>query len=363
MESKPNPKFAKELFLKSIELDPRCSASYLQLGILVKRTNPKLACEYFQTCLDFDPENYRVLSASAILESENGNTRRALDLFERASSANPKDAATLQAYALYVAELGDLRAARALLRRATRVDPKHSPVWQAWGVMETRHGSPDAARKVFQQGVWSCAQSTGGQSGGYRCARLWQAWGVLEAKEGDLKSARQYFNRALDADRRNVAAVTAWALMEAQTGDVVTARQVFERGIREFSSPPSEAKLRLWDSYESMEWKAGNELEAAVIGERKTKDRLVKERRGIVLPSSHAGLRAPNSAAENTGSTEVLEWRKKKNPTLLKGEVWLADDGKHIETKIKSKKLKTGLEKEKEDGNEEGGRLCNTDND
>lgn len=114
------------------------------------------------------------------------------------------------------------------LRRGTEVDKRHAPVWQAWGVLETRYSTAKDARDVFQQGIWSCASACGGQSGGRRCARLWQAWGVLESQEGDHEAARRCFSRALDADPRNVAAVTAWTLMEADVGNFGDARSIFE---------------------------------------------------------------------------------------------------------------------------------------
>jgi hypothetical protein len=57
---------------------------------------------------------------------------------------------------------------------------------------------------------------------------LWQAWGVLEAAEGDHAAARRCFSRALDADKRNVAAITAWTLMEEDLGNAQDARSIFE---------------------------------------------------------------------------------------------------------------------------------------
>ena len=108
------------------------------------------------------------------------------------------------------------------------MDRRHAPVWQAWGVLETKYGSAEKARDLFQQGIWACAQSSGGQSGGRRCARLWQAWGVLEAREGDHAAARRCFSRALDADSRNVAAITAWTLMEEELEKFSDARLIFE---------------------------------------------------------------------------------------------------------------------------------------
>ena len=114
------------------------------------------------------------------------------------------------------------------LRRGTEVDKRHASIWQAWGVLETRFGKADVARNIFQQGIWNCSHLSGGQSGGYNCARLWQAWGVLEATEGDEAAARRCFSRALDADNRNVAAITAWTLMEEELGNAQDARSIFE---------------------------------------------------------------------------------------------------------------------------------------
>ena len=117
------------------------------------------------------------------------------------------------------------------------MNKRHAPAWQAWGVLETRYSTAKIARDVFQQGIWACAQPGGGQSGGRRCARLWQAWGVLEAQEGDHAAARRCFSRALDADQRNVAAVTAWTSMEAELGNFADARSIFERSLKLFRSP------------------------------------------------------------------------------------------------------------------------------
>ncbi len=115
------------------------------------------------------------------------------------------------------------------LKQGTVIDKRHAPLWQAWGVLETRHGNAADARDIFQKGIWACAQSSGGQSGGRRCARLWQAWGVLEAQQEDYTAARRCFSRALDADKRNVAAVTAWTLMEEDLGNYKDAKLIFER--------------------------------------------------------------------------------------------------------------------------------------
>eukprot|EP00538_Stauroneis_constricta_P014070 CAMPEP_0119565264 /NCGR_PEP_ID=MMETSP1352-20130426/29434_1 /TAXON_ID=265584 /ORGANISM="Stauroneis constricta, Strain CCMP1120" /LENGTH=128 /DNA_ID=CAMNT_0007614139 /DNA_START=214 /DNA_END=601 /DNA_ORIENTATION=+ len=114
-----------------------------------------------------------------------------------------------------------------------------------------RHGEANEARNIFQQGIWACAQASGGRSGGYGCARLWQAWGVLEASEGDVAAARRCFSRALDADNRNVATIVAWAQMEEELGNVKDASMVFERFMKQFA-PGTNEKLSLWRSYELM---------------------------------------------------------------------------------------------------------------
>ena len=112
-----NVKRARELFEKAIECDPKCSAAYLQLGVMeADKKNWDRAKECFEKVLKFDNRNSRVLQAFAIMESKrpDGDSRTAIGLFERALKVNPKDAGVFQAYALYVASLGDIDAARNL---------------------------------------------------------------------------------------------------------------------------------------------------------------------------------------------------------------------------------------------------------
>jgi len=258
---------ARKLFKAALTVDKKCSAAWLQLGCMeadLENWNEAELC--FETVLKFDQRNSRVMQAYAIMESKrpNSKSRKVLGLFERALKSNPRDAGVLQPYGLYVAKLGDVDSARDLLRRATEVNKRHAPAWQAWGVMETREGNPEEARNVFQQGIWACAQLGGGQSGGYSCARLWQGWGVLEASQGDFAAARRCFSRALDADNRNVAAVTAWTNMEEKLGNLDDARSLFQRSLKSFSPGTSETN-QLWRAYELMEQRTGNEANAQEV--------------------------------------------------------------------------------------------------
>jgi len=258
---------ARKLFKAALTVDKKCSAAWLQLGCMeadLENWDEAELC--FETVLKFDQRNSRVIQAYAVMESKRpkSNSRKVLGLFERALKANPRDAGVLQPYGLYVAKLGDIDSARELLRRATEVNKRHAPAWQAWGVMETREGNPEEARNIFQQGIWACAQLGGGQSGGYSCARLWQGWGVLEASEGDFAAARRCFSRALDADNRNVAAITAWTNMEEKLGNLDDARSLFQRSLKTFT-PGTDETYQLWRAYELMEQRTGNEANAQEV--------------------------------------------------------------------------------------------------
>lgn len=112
-----NYKLAKSLFKKALKIDPRCSAAWLQLGVMeADKGDWDDARTCFETVLKYDKRNSRVLQAYAIAESKrpNGKSREAIDLFERALNAKPSDAGVYQAYGLYVSELGDIEMAREL---------------------------------------------------------------------------------------------------------------------------------------------------------------------------------------------------------------------------------------------------------
>lgn len=335
---------ARELYKMALDVDPRCSAAYLQLGVMEGDcSNWDAAEECFEKVLKFDKRNSRVLQAYALMETKRpgGNSRKAIGLFERALKANPRDAGVLQPYALYVAKLGDVDAARDLLRRGTQINKRDAPVWQAWGVLETRHGSPAEARNIFQQGIWACAQLTGGQSGGYHCARLWQAWGVLEAREGDQPAARRCFSRALDADSRNIPAITAWATMEEELGNISDARSIFERALNKFAAG-SDEKNSLWRSYELMEQRLGHVTEAQKVYHRGMREALAvvdDDQTGTSQRENEQNDPAPNGvdmkkvlSKSADEEVEVVRWNG------LGGEVWLND--RAIESKVPGFKLK-----------------------
>mmetsp|Transcript_33265 Transcript_33265/g.48901 ORF Transcript_33265/g.48901 Transcript_33265/m.48901 type:complete len:884 (+) Transcript_33265:115-2766(+) len=346
---------ARKLFKMAIEVDPKCSAAWLQLGVMESdKQNWDIAKDCFETVLSFDQRNTRVLQAYAIMESKRpgGDSRAVIDLFERALQANSRDAGVFQAYALYVRDLGDITAARHLLKRGTEINKKHAPVWQAWGVLETRHGSVEKARDIFQQGIWACAQSSGGQSGGRHCARLWQAWGVLECKELDYDAARRCFSRALDADSRNVATFTAWTLMEEELGNSADARALLERALKQFSSPASDDKMSLWRAYELLETRAGNTKAAQNVYQRYMRETIAATDRDDKKEtnrddkndtSSNEKLSKRNNEAaiasvlKPSNEVEILRWRKNNN-LMEQGEVWMNNGS--IEGKVPSSRMK-----------------------
>jgi len=210
------------------------------------------------------------------------------------------------------------------------VNKRHAPAWQAWGVLETRYGTAKIARDVFQRGIWACAQPGGGQSGGRRCARLWQAWGVLEAREGDHAAARRCFSRALDADQRNVAALTAWSGMEAELGNLADARSIFERGLGMFGGSSAD-KTAIWRAYEIMEERAGNTREAQRVFRRSMGeamvDDLAEERGGEgvtpVNPSTEAEDLVNASRLRPSRKREVEVSRWDTGSDELDAEVWM----------------------------------------
>jgi Tfp pilus assembly protein PilF len=157
--------------------------------------------------------------------------------------------------------------------------------------------------RIFQEGIWACAQLAGNQSGGYHCARLWQAWGVLEAREGENAAARRCFSRALDADSRNVATVTAWTQMEEEIGNSKDARALFERSLENFS-PGCDAKMILWRAYELMEQRAGNVDAEQQVYQRSVRETFnVQEDHSFVLNDS-VTQSVPDQPKAREGSKE-----------------------------------------------------------
>lgn len=230
------------------------------------------------------------------------------------------------------------------------MNKRHAAVWQAWGVLETRYGSAEDARGLFQEGIWACAQMSGMYSGGYSCARLWQAWGVLEAREGDHAAARRCFSRALDADNRNVAAITAWTLMEEELGNYDDARLIFDRSLKRFPAA-SDDKMALWRAYELMEQRAGNTDAALQVFQRSMREsmgvREVQERFGDNLDESVQIVEpepSMNEVLQQSKEVEVVRWGGDSDPVgRMTGEVWMNNGS--IEGKVPMSSLKKKSQK------------------
>lgn len=209
-----------------------------------------------------------------------------------------------------------------------------------------RHGYPEEARKIFQQGIWACAQLAGNQSGGYHCARLWQAWGVLEAQEGEYAAARRCFSRALDADSRNVATVTAWTQMEEDIGNSKDARLLFEQSLKNFS-PGSDSKMILWRAYELMEQRAGNVDAEQQVYQRSVRETFnVQEDHSFVIDDSETQSvpeQKPETARMKDQEVEAFRW---DGGSSMKGEVWMNNGS--IETKMPMKAMKKQRENQKQ---------------
>lgn len=108
---------ARKLYRLALTADKRCSAAWLQLGVMEAGNEHWKEAELcFETVLKFDQRNSRVLQAYALMESKRpeSDSRKVIGLFERALKVNVRDAGVLQPYALYVAGLGDLDSARKL---------------------------------------------------------------------------------------------------------------------------------------------------------------------------------------------------------------------------------------------------------
>lgn len=338
---------ARELFEKALQVDPKCSAALCQLAVMeAEQGNWSTAKGHFERLLKNDQRNSRALQAYAIMETKrpDGDSRLAIELFERALKVKPRDGGVYQAYALYVSELGDIDMARKLLKKGTEVDKRHAALWQAWGVLETRQGKAAVARDIFQQGIWSCAQPSGGQSGGRQCARLWQAWGVLESKEKEYTAARRCFSRALDADTRNVAAVTAWTLMEEKLGNYQEAKVIFERALRQFGSQ-SEEKSALWRAYELMEMQAGNINAAQEVYRRSLRD-LMKDKDKLSYDPKTGSIEAPTTQLPEDDilkptEVEFSSWKRKRDLSFRENaEVWVNEKDGSIEGKVPMSTMK-----------------------
>ena len=193
---------ARASFERSIQINPRNSATYHALGCMEAWAlhNPQRARELFDLALQrANPRCRYVMLSWARLEWECfGDLNAARALYARGTQTHPEDAAIWQSWALMEARRGgDMRLARKLFEAGIRADPHHLPVWQAWALVEadeSRGGMGMVrARQLFQEGVWAAPDSPD-------VAAVWHAWASMElVRARDLDRARECCRMGLEA--------------------------------------------------------------------------------------------------------------------------------------------------------------------
>jgi tetratricopeptide (TPR) repeat protein len=166
----------------------------------------------------------------------------------------------------------------------------------------------------------------------------------LEAQEGDHAAARRCFSRALDADKRNIAAYTAWTLMEEKLGRWPDARSLFERALAEFEPGTSE-KNRMWRAYELMEQSAANFDGAQGVYQRAMRESFKVQEQQQADDENSPGPKSLRVTAtskpekDKTRSSEkeyeVVRWDQGSS---MKAEVWMNDGS--IEGKVPTAAMK-----------------------
>ena len=110
------------------------------------------ARELFARSVELDPTHAAAYHAWAVFERSKGRFAKARRLFRECRRADPTRAATSQAWALLEVDDRNFTEARKLFADAVDADGSHAPSWQAWANMERRLGNLGKAERLFRKG-------------------------------------------------------------------------------------------------------------------------------------------------------------------------------------------------------------------
>ena len=94
------------------------------------------ARELFARSVELDPAHAAAYHAWAVFERSKGRIAKSRRLFRECRVADPTRAATSQAWALLEVDARNFAEARRLFQDAVAMDASHAPSWQAWADME-----------------------------------------------------------------------------------------------------------------------------------------------------------------------------------------------------------------------------------
>jgi tetratricopeptide (TPR) repeat protein len=152
---------AQQRFQQAIQNDPtnadgyyNMAASYHKQAAQTQQTSDLDQAEnYYNLCLDYNPNHRDCYRGLAVLLSEQGRSEEAFRLMEGWALRNPALADPKVELARLFQEYGDKQAAEGHLLEALTVDPNNSRALAALGKLREEAGQPEQALAVYQRSL------------------------------------------------------------------------------------------------------------------------------------------------------------------------------------------------------------------
>jgi tetratricopeptide (TPR) repeat protein len=201
---------------------------YLQLGrwYSSKLERPDFAIECFGRALESDPANAEAFEATAQVYRKGQNWRELIALYEQraaaATSPSMKRDVLVEAARAVLEHLSDGARAEAMLKQVVADDPAHPAATDVLETIYTR-----GQRWTDLAGLWE--RRAENESGEAKASSLVRAGELFEDHIDDLASATALFEKALSADKANLAALQGLERIHARGGKFEDLYRVLER--------------------------------------------------------------------------------------------------------------------------------------
>ena len=247
---------ALALFGRAAERDPDNTFLALAIGDELRETGDIDGAErQYQTFLDRTPQNYGALLGLGLCARRRGNRVRALEYFRDAATADPETAFPLLAAADELYHLWSLDEAEAHYRRALDHAPVSARALLGLGNCALRRGDPATAHRHFEDAVIAAGDEREvvlsiaealrdcghfdraiavtekilGTDSGH--VRAWLILGRIYRLAGDREAALRAFVKASEIDPASPPPLLEMAIEERVLGRFQTAKRLVKRAI------------------------------------------------------------------------------------------------------------------------------------
>ena len=207
-------------FQKAIELDPKYSEAYYNLGTTyTNKGNLDKAIQCYKKAIELNPQISIVYNNMGVAYEEKGDNEKAIKCYEKAIEIDPNYSLVYFNLGISYSEKGNIDKAITSYENAIELDPKYSMAYNNLGLIYNDKGNIDKAILLFKKSIEIDPM--------YSMA--YNDLGVVYSEKGNIDKAILLLEKAIELDPKNSTAYRNLGTVYSAKGDTEKQIEYYKR--------------------------------------------------------------------------------------------------------------------------------------